>query len=114
MEASAKIKYLRYSERKLRQVADIVRGKSVEESFAILGIMKETKKGALLLEKALKSAVANFQQTDEGAGVSTDAMVIKSIQVDKGTIIKRIQPRAQGRAFRINKPLSHVSIVIAD
>jgi large subunit ribosomal protein L22 len=80
----------------------------------MLGILKKTKKGALMMETALKSAVSNFQNSEEGAAISKDAMTIKEVQVMKGPMIKRIQPRAQGRAFRIQKKLSHVSIVIAN
>ena len=90
MEARANIKYMRYSDRKLRQVADLIRGKSVEESLAVLGIMKNTKKGAVLLEGALKSAVANFQNNDEGHGAASTGWV--GISSPRKTAIKDRRP----------------------
>lgn len=114
MEAVAKAKYLRYSARKLRQVADLVRGKSVEQALTTLSLMGNQKKGAPLLQAVLKSAVANFQQKEGGASIPTAQISLKTVMVDEGPIIKRIQARAQGRAYRIEKNLCHVTIVLAD
>ena len=71
MQALAKANSVRHSAMRLRQVADIVRGRSVEESLAILGIMKNTRKGAEIVENVLKSAVANLQQTEDGASAGS-------------------------------------------
>lgn len=114
MEARAKANHLRYGPIKLRQVANLFRGKSVDEAFAMLSLMRTTKKGAVILENVLKSAVANLQNSEAGAGVATSSLVVKSIQVDGGPIMKRIRPRSQGRAFRIHKQMSHITVVVAD
>ena len=98
MQAVAKVKNVRYGVRKLRRVVDLVRGKSVDEAFAMLSILHTQTKGAPLVENALKSAVANFKQKS----------------ATPVTIMKRIHPRSQGRAFRIEKPLSHITVVVAN
>ena len=113
MQAVAKVKNVRYGVRKLRRVVDLVRGKSVAEAFAMLSILHTQTKGAPLVENALKSAVANFKQKAAGA-VAAEELVIKTITADGGTIMKRIHPRSQGRAFRIEKPLSHITVVVAN
>jgi len=114
MEALAKAKHVRHGCLKLRQVANLVRGKSVDEAFAILSVLKNTRKGAVIIENVLKSAVANFQNSESGAGVNAEDMTVATITVDGGPLMKRIRPRAQGRAFRIHKQLSHVTIVVSD
>ena len=110
MQAVAKVKNVRYGVRKLRRVVDLVRGKRVDEAFAMLSILHTQTKGAPLIENALKSAVANFKQKS-AAPVAAEELVIKTITADGGTIMKRIHPRSQGRAFRIEKPLSHITVV---
>ena len=114
MQSIAKAKSIRHSAMRLRQVADIVRGRNVEESLAILNIMKNTKKGAEIVEGVLKSAVANLQNSDEGASADLEIVKVKTITVDKGPLMKRIRARAQGRAFRSHKNLSHVTVVVGD
>jgi large subunit ribosomal protein L22 len=114
MQAVAKVRYIRYGALKLRQVADLMRGKPVNEAFAMLSILRSRKKGAVIVENALKSAVANLRNIETGAGISNDSLCIKSIFVDGGPIMKRIRPRSQGRAFRIEKPMSHLTIVVSD
>ena len=113
MQAVAKVKNVRYGVRKLRRVVDLVRGKSAAEAFAMLSILRTQTKGAPLVENALKSAVANLKQKS-AAPVAAEEIVIKSIAADGATIMKRIHPRSQGRAFRIEKPLSHLTVVVAD
>ena len=113
MQAVAKVKNVRYGVRKLRRVVDLVRGKSVDEAFAMLSILHTQTKGAPLVENALKSAVANFKQKS-ATPVTAEELVVKTITADGGTIMKRIHPRSQGRAFRIEKPLSHLTVVVAD
>lgn len=114
MEAIAKVRHVRYGQLKMRQVADLIRGRSVEQALAILTVMRSTKKGASIVEGAVKSAVANLKNSEKGAGVSVEALKIKTIHVDGGPIMKRIRPRSQGRAFRIEKPVSHLTVVISD
>lgn len=114
MQAVAKTRNIRYGERKLRQVADLLRNKSVEEAFSILSILRSRNKGAVVVESTLKSAVANLRNSEEGAGVDTDSLVIHTIKVDGGPRMKRIRPRSHGRAFRIEKPMSHLTVVVSD
>lgn len=113
MQAIAKVKNVRYGVRKLRRVVDLVRGKSVADAFAMLSILHTQTKGAPLVENALKSAVANYKQKANGA-VAAEELVVKTITADGGAIMKRIHPRSQGRAFRIEKPLSHITVVVAN
>jgi large subunit ribosomal protein L22 len=113
MKAVAKVKNVRYGVRKLRLVTDLMRGKSVDEAFAMLSILRSRKKGAVIVECALKSAVANFKQKSP-AVVASEELKIQSITADGSTIMKRIRPRSQGRAFRIEKPMSHLTIVVSN
>ncbi len=114
MEAVAKGKYLHTSPNKMRLVARLVRGKPVEAALDILFGLKVTKKSALMVDKVLKSAVANFQVKNENSNVKAKNLVVKSITVDAGPLMKRIRARAQGRAFRIQKKLSHLTVVVSD
>lgn len=113
MQAVAKVKNVRYGVRKLRRVADLVRGKSVAEAFAMLSILHTQTKGAPIVENVLKSAVANFKQKSPAA-VTAEELKIAAIYADGATIMKRIHPHSQGRAFRIEKPTSHLTIVVAN
>jgi large subunit ribosomal protein L22 len=112
MQAIARAKHLRTSPNRMRQVADLVRGKSVDAAIAILFGLKKTKKSAGMVDKTLKAAIANFQNNTEAAKGKN--LTIQSITVDGGPLMKRIRARAQGRAFRIEKKLSHLTIVISD
>lgn len=114
MEAVAKSKYLHSSARKLRLVADAVRGQSVEVALARLFAMKKTKKSARLVDKTLKSAVSNCREKNASVSVDTKALMVKRIFVDMGPKIKRIRPRAQGRAYRIERKLSHLTVEVSD
>ena len=105
MVSKAKLRYLRIAPRKVRLVADLIRGKNVEEALSILQFT--TKKSSVPLAKLLQSAVANADQKD---GVDVDALFIKTITVDGGPTIKRYRPRAMGRATPILKRTSHVLI----
>ncbi|HAO98942.1 MAG TPA: 50S ribosomal protein L22 [Fibrobacteres bacterium] len=113
MEATAKAKYLRSSTNRMRQVADMIRGKSVETASAILFGLGPRKKSARMVEKVLKSALANWQ-VKQGSGTRGGNLRVKSVTVDAGPLVKRIRPRAQGRAFRIEKKLSHLTVVVSD
>ena len=107
MEAKAKLKYVRLSAQKTRLVADMVRGKQVQEALNILRFSPQ--KAAPVLSKLLNSAVANAEQS----GVSdVDQLYLKTITVDQGPALKRFMPRAQGRATSIRKPTSHVLVVL--
>ena len=109
MEAIAKHNFARISPQKARLVADLIRGKSVDQALEILTF--SNKKAAVLVKKVLESAIANAEH-NEGADI--DDLNVAKIFVDEGPIMKRIMPRAKGRADRILKRSSHISIVVAD
>jgi large subunit ribosomal protein L22 len=98
------------SPRKMRLVADIIRGKEVDKA---LGILKYTKKeAASRLEKLLLSAIANWQAKNEGVRIEDSNLYVKEIFVDSGRVLKRLRPAPQGRAYRIRKRSNHVTIVV--
>ncbi|MDK9709254.1 MAG: 50S ribosomal protein L22 [Desulforhopalus sp.] len=107
MEAKAVGKYIRISPQKARLVADVVRGMGVDQAITTLRFMP--KKGAGIIKKVLESAVANATQ-DEQADV--DNLFVKEIVIDGGPSLKRISPRAQGRATGIIKRTSHITVVL--
>ena len=109
MEVSAKLSGARLSAQKARLVADQIRGKHVEEALDLLNFSK--KKGAYLIRKVLESAVSNAEH-NEGADV--DELRVSTIFVDEGVTMKRIRPRAKGRADRILKRSCHITVKIAD
>jgi large subunit ribosomal protein L22 len=107
METQAKLRNVRLSPRKARLVVDMVRGKGIQEAMNILQFSPQ--KTAPILSKLLKSAVANAEQK----GVSdVDQLFVKTVMVDQGPVLKRFMPRAQGRASRIRKPTSHITVVL--
>ncbi|SDZ84410.1 LSU ribosomal protein L22P [Desulfuromusa kysingii] len=107
MESQAKLRNVRLSPRKARLVVDMVRGKGIQEAMNILQVSPQ--KTAPILSKLLKSAVANAEQ----GGVSdVDQLFVKTVMVDQGPALKRFMPRAQGRASRIRKPTSHITVVL--
>ena len=110
MEAVAKLNNVPTSPRKMRLVADLVRGKSVAKA---LGILKfEPNSGAARLEKLLLSALSNWQQKNEEARIEDSNLYIKEIKVDEGKMLKRLRPAPQGRGHRIRKRSNHVTLVI--
>ena len=112
MEAIAKLKNVPTSPQKMRQVADLVRGKQVNKALAILKF--QSKSGAPRLEKLLLSAVANWQQKYEDSLKIEDAdLYVKTILVDGGAMLKRLRPAPQGRGHRIRKRSNHVTIIVA-
>ena len=111
MEARAVSRYIRISPRKARLVADLVRGKTVQEALSILALTP--KKASPLLRKAILSAKSNAQDQQEDGVVLQDSVVrVKEIRIDEGPTLKRIRPRAQGRAYRINKRMSHIQVTV--
>jgi len=107
VEAKAVAKYVRIAPRKVRVVMDLIRGKSVAEAFAILKFTP--KAGAEVLEKVLKSAVANAENNFD---MDTDLLYVKTAFVDEGPTLKRIHPRSRGQAFKILKRTSHVTVIV--
>jgi large subunit ribosomal protein L22 len=111
MEARAIVRHIHMSPRKMRVVANMVRGERVDEAINLLRLMP--KKAAGLIAKALESAAANAEDKS-GGEVDIDSLMIKRILVDGGPIIKRWMPRAMGRANRINHRTSHLTVVVSD
>ena len=109
MEVAAKLKGARISAQKARLVADQVRGMSVEEALNLLEF--SPKKAAHIVKKVLDSAIANAEN-NEGADV--DELKVSSIYVDEGMTMKRLRPRAKGRADRILKRSCHITVKVAD
>ncbi len=109
MEVAAKMRGANISAQKVRLVADQIRGQSVEEALDILAFSK--KKGADLIKKVLESAIANAEHND---GADVDELTVSTIFVDEGTTLKRIRPRAKGRADRILKRTCHITVKVAD
>lgn len=109
MEVAAKLKGANISAQKARLVADQVRGKNVEQALEILSF--SPKKAAVLVKKVLNSAIANAEH-NEGADI--DELRVSTIFVDEGLTMKRIRPRAKGRADRILKRTCHITVKVAD
>ena len=109
MEVSAKLRNAQLSAQKGRLVADLIRGKSVEQALQVLSF--STKKAAQIMKKVLESAIANAEN-NEGADI--DELKVKTVCVDEGRTMKRIQARAKGRANRILKRSSHITVTVSD
>ncbi|ERJ12383.1 50S ribosomal protein L22 [Haloplasma contractile] len=109
MEAKAIAKTVRVAPRKVRLVADLIRGKQVGEAFAILKLTP--KKASPIVEKVLKSAIAN---AEHNLNIDPNQLYIKEAYVNEGPTLKRFRPRAQGRAGLINKRTSHITVVVTE
>ena len=109
MEAKAIAKYIRIAPRKVRIVADLIRGKSIGEAIAIL--QHTPKVASEVIEKVLKSAVANAEHNYD---MNVDALYISTIYVDQGPTMKRVHPRSRGQAFKILKRSSHVTVMVKE
>lgn len=107
--ASATAKYQRVSARKLRLVADMVRGRKLAEARSILAFSPRA--GAKIVDKTIASAVANAENNHD---LSSDELFVRSIYVNEGPTLKRFQPRAMGRAFRIRKRSCHLTVELAE
>lgn len=107
MEAKAVGKYIRISPQKARLVADVIRGMGVDQAVTTLRFMP--KKGATILRKVIESALANATQDDQ---IDVDNLYVKKIVIDGGPSLKRIRPRAMGRATGIIKRTSHITVVL--
>jgi large subunit ribosomal protein L22 len=109
MEVTARLRHLQASAQKVRLVADLIRGKDVQEAVNILGLTN--KSAARDIQKVLKSAIANAESRDEK--IDVDKLYVREILIDGGPSLKRIQPAPMGRAFRILKRQSHITIRLA-
>jgi large subunit ribosomal protein L22 len=109
MDAKAVIRYTRMSPRKARIVANMIRGKDIDEAMAILRFQQ--RKAAKVMCKLLVSAIANAHTNHQ---LEVDNLVVKTVLVDGGPILKRWMPRAMGRANRMNRRTTHVTIVVGE
>ncbi len=109
MTTKATLKYARLSPQKMRLVADQIRGLPVDRALNVLTF--SNKKGADIVKKVLESAIANAEHND---GADIDELKVSSICVDQGPTLKRLRPRARGRADRIIKRMSHVTVTVAE
>lgn len=108
--AFAKLNKSPIAPRKMRLVADLVRGVEVNKALNIL--QHNSKEASKSLEKLLRSAIANWEQKNEGKSIEDETLVVKTIEVGGGAMLKRIQPAPQGRAHRVRKRSNHVTIVV--
>ena len=108
--AFAKLNKSPIAPRKMRLVADLVRGVEVNKALNIL--QHNSKEASKSLEKLLRSAIANWEQKNEGKSIEDETLIVKTIEVSGGAMLKRIQPAPQGRAHRIRKRSNHVTIVV--
>lgn len=109
MATRATLRFTRQAPRKMRLVADQIRGKSVEKALNILAFSE--KESAEVIKKVLESAIANAEHNDNA---DIDELKITEIFVDAGPVLKRMSPRARGRADRLLKPTSHITITVAE
>jgi large subunit ribosomal protein L22 len=109
VRVSATAKYLRGSTRKARLVVEVIRGRPVEEATALLRFMPQH--AARDIEKVLKSAAAN---AENNLNLAADELFVVDARADEGPTMKRYQPRAQGRAFPIHKPMTHITVTVGD
>jgi large subunit ribosomal protein L22 len=112
MESKAILRFARVSARKARLVADLVRGKDVPDAIEMLAFTQ--KKSAPLIKKLIESAVANAEHEAGRAesNVDVDDLFVKTIYVDSGPMLRRFRPRAQGRATKVLKKTSHITVVL--
>ncbi|MBO5993718.1 MAG: 50S ribosomal protein L22 [Acidaminococcaceae bacterium] len=109
MEVNATAKYIRIAPRKLRIVMNLIRGKKVSEAFAILKFTPKV--GSEVVEKVLRSAVANAEHNND---MNVDNLYVSTCYVDQGPTLKRIHPRSRGQAFKILKHSSHVTVCVSE
>jgi len=110
MEAVARLRNLPTSPRKMRLLADLIRGMEVENALNTLKF--STKHPSVPLEKLLLSAVANWRVKNEGVDVVEAALYVKTIFVDGGRVLKRMRPAPQGRAYRVRKRSNHITLIV--
>lgn len=109
MEARSIVRHVRIAPRKIRIVIDLIRGKNVDEALSILKFTPKI--GAEVIDKALKSAIANAEHNYD---MNSDKLYVATAYVDQGPTLKRIHPRSRGQAFKILKRSSHVTVVVKE
>lgn len=114
MSFRATHRYARISARKVRPLADLIRGKFADDALDILRYQPQ--RGARMLEKVIRSALGNAQDPDQNPGrpASVENLVVSEARVDEGPMFKRIRPRARGMAFMIKKRTSHIHVALQD
>ncbi len=109
MTTTAKLKHARLAPQKMRLVADQIRGLPVDRALNILAF--SNKKAAAVIKKVLESAIANAENND---GADIDDLQVKSISIDQGPVMKRLRARARGRADRLLKRTSHITVTVSE
>jgi len=109
MESTATLRYARMSPRKVRRIVNVIKGQTAEKALTILQFMPH--RASRILSKLVKSAMANAEQKDVGA---PEEMVLVNAYVNQGPTMKRIMPRAMGRANQIKKRTSHITLILSD
>jgi large subunit ribosomal protein L22 len=110
MEAVAKLNNYPTGPRKMRLLADVIRGMEVEKALAILEFHPQH--NATPLAKLLKSAISNWEQKNNGASAADSSLVVKTVFVDGGRVLKRMRPAPQGRGYRVRKRSNHVTLIV--
>ncbi len=110
MEAVAKLNNYPTGPRKMRLIADVIRGMEVEKALAILDFHPQH--NAVPLAKLLKSAISNWEQKNDGASAADSNLVVKTVFVDGGRTLKRMRPAPQGRGYRVRKRSNHVTLIV--
>ena len=110
MEALAKLNNYPTGPRKMRLLADVIRGMEVEKALAILEFHPQH--NAVPLEKLLKSAINNWEQKNSGESAADSNLVVKTVFVDGGRTLKRMRPAPQGRGYRVRKRSNHVTMIV--
>ena len=109
MTTSATLKFTHLSPQKMRLIADQVRGMSVDRAVTLLSF--SNKKGAKIVKKVLESAIANAENND---GIDIDELKVAAVEVNQGPVMKRLRPRARGRADRLLKRTSHLTVKVSE
>ncbi|MFZ5515734.1 MAG: 50S ribosomal protein L22 [Candidatus Zhuqueibacterota bacterium] len=112
MESKAVAKYIHMSPQKIRRVADLIRGKNVVQALDILHFTR--KSACLPLEKTLRSAISNILNLEGSSKVDPDGLFVKEVRIDGGVTLRRFRAASMGRAVRIRKRTSHVTIKVAE
>ncbi|MFQ6604188.1 MAG: 50S ribosomal protein L22 [Fidelibacterota bacterium] len=112
MEATAKHRYIRQSPRKVRKTLELVRGKQVGAALNTLHFSPE--KAAVVIEKTLRSAVANLMVISDDKSIDPESLYIVQAYVDGGPVMKRFRAASMGRASRLRRPSAHLTIVVSD
>lgn len=110
MEAAAKLRNYPTGPRKMRLLADVIRGMEVEKALAILQFHPQH--NATPLAKLLKSAISNWEQANSGNSAADANLIVKTVFVDGGRTLKRMRPAPQGRGYRVRKRSNHVTIIV--